>query len=100
MTFNELARESSLMMAPVIPSEKYSCAGSPERLASGNTATEVIVGAATTPPMITRDQQTTQQQTEDSHSGRDPASASIRGHGIRRRRWKKGITRGCAPHIR
>ena len=47
MTFNELARESSLMMASVIPSEKYSWPGSAERLARGNTATDVMVGATT-----------------------------------------------------
>ncbi len=40
MTKNCRMRDSAVMMSSVIPSEKYSCSGSPLRFSKGNTAIE------------------------------------------------------------
>ena len=40
MTSRFLKRDSSVMMSSVMPSEKYSCSGSPLMLMNGSTAME------------------------------------------------------------
>jgi hypothetical protein len=47
ITRKALIFDRLLINASVIPSEKYSCSGSPERFTSGNTATEWIGGLST-----------------------------------------------------
>ena len=48
MTKRLAKRESSVMMSSVIPSEKYSCSGSPDMLLKGRTATEGLSGSSST----------------------------------------------------
>ena len=44
ITFNALICARSVISASVMPSAKYSCAGSPERLFKGSTASDLISG--------------------------------------------------------
>ena len=45
MTSSPEILERSVMMSSVIPSEKYSCSGSPEIFVNGKTATDAASGA-------------------------------------------------------
>ena len=44
MTNSERLRESSVMMSSAMPSEKYSCSGSPLKFANGSTAIDGLSG--------------------------------------------------------
>ena len=46
MTNKERKRDSSVMMSSVMPSEKYSCSGSPDMLVNGSTAMEGLSATA------------------------------------------------------
>src|SRR5215469_11145103 len=46
MTNSARKRDNSMMMSSVMPSEKYSCAGSSLRLANGSTAIDGLLGRA------------------------------------------------------
>ncbi len=48
MTNSDLLRDSAAVISSTMPSAKYACSGSPERLAKGMTAMEGLLGNGST----------------------------------------------------